>query len=111
MLFRSIQRFYTAYFNPYLNFHRPCGFARISVDARGRRQRKYAAEDYATPYERLRAMSEGHRYLKEGLRWELLDSQAYQYSDTEAARRMMRAKSELLRQCKLESPLPPRFPC
>jgi transposase InsO family protein len=25
----EIQRFYTAYFNPYLNYHRPCGFATI----------------------------------------------------------------------------------
>ncbi|HYL92976.1 MAG TPA: integrase [Alphaproteobacteria bacterium] len=106
-----IQRFYTAHFNPYLNYHRPCGFAHVELDARGRRQRRYRQQDYATPYEKLRSLPAAHRYLKEGLRWELLDRFAYAVSDTEAARRMMRAKTELLRQCKLESPFPPRFAC
>ena len=106
-----IQRFYTAYFNPYLNYHRPCGFAQVRVDERGRRRRRYRHQDYATPYETLRSLAEAHRYLKDGLRWELLDRFAYALSDTEAARRMVHAKTELLRQCKVESPLPPRFAC
>jgi hypothetical protein len=45
------------------------------------------------------------------MRWEILDGFAYALSDTEAARRMMRAKAGLLRQSKLESPFPPRFEC
>lgn len=106
-----IQRFYTAHFNPYLNYHRPCGFAQVQVDERGRRRRHYRREDYATPYEKLRSLPEAHRYLKEGLRWELLDGFAYALSDTAAAQAMMRAKTELLRECKSESPLPPRFSC
>ena len=106
-----IQRFYTAHFNPYLNYHRPCGFAQVQLDERGRRRRRYRQEDYATPYEKLRCLPEAHRYLKEGLRWEILDGFAYALSDTEAAKRMMRAKTELLRECKLESPFPPRFVC
>jgi transposase InsO family protein len=105
----EIQRFYTAYFNPYLNYHRPCGFAREHVDERGRRRRRYRAEDYATPYERFRILSGAHRYLKDGLTWELLDRFAYRNSDTEAARQMSRAKTELLQRCKLECPVPPRF--
>ena len=107
----TIQRFYVAYFNPYLNYHRPCGFAQVRLDERGRRRRLYRAADYVTPYEKLRSLPEAHRYLKEGMRWELLDRFAYAMSDTEAARRMMRAKSEILRSCKLESPFPPRFAC
>jgi hypothetical protein len=106
-----IQRFYTAYFNPYLNYHRPCGFAQVKLDERGRRQRRYRHQDYATPYEKLRSLPEAHRHLKDGMRWEILDGFAYALSDTEAARRMMRAKAELLRECKLESPFPPRFEC
>lgn len=105
----SIQLFYTTSFNPYLNYHRPCGFAQVQWDERGRRKRRYRHEDYATPYEKLRSLPEAHRYLKEGLRWELLDGFAYALSDTEAAQRMIRAKDELLRRCKLESPFPPRF--
>jgi len=106
-----IQRFYMAYFNPYLNYHRPCGFAQVQLDERGRQRRRYRHGDYMTPYEKLRSLPRAHAYLKEGLRWELLDRFAYHISDTEAAQRMMRAKTELLRQCKLESPFPPRFAC
>ena len=106
-----IQRFYMAHLNPYLNYHRPCGFAQVQLDERGRRRRRYPQEEYATPYEKLRSLPEAHRYLKDGIRWELLDGFAYALSDTEAAQRMMRAKTELLRQCKLESPFPTRFAC
>jgi hypothetical protein len=98
----QIQRFYMAHFNPYLNYHRPCGFAQVRLDERGRRRRHYRKEDYVTPY----ALPDAHRHLKDGIRWELLDRLPYAHSDTEAARRMMRAKAELLRQCKLESSFP-----
>jgi transposase InsO family protein len=104
----AIQRFYTAHFNPYLNYHRPWGFAQVRYDGCGRRQRHYAAEDYATPYEKLRLLPDSHRYLKEGMRWEVLDKIAYAVSDTEAGRHMMSAKGELLRRCKTESPEAPR---
>lgn len=106
-----LQRFYTAHFNPYLNYHRPCGFAQVQLDEKGRRRRRYRKEDYATPYEKLRSLPEAHRYLKEGIGWELLDRLAYALSDTQAAARMMRVKTELLRTCKLESPFPPAFVC
>jgi hypothetical protein len=81
------------------------------LDERGRRRRCYRHQDYQTPYEKLRSLPEAHRYLKEGMRWELLDGFAYALSDTDAVRRMMRAKAELLRRCKLGSPFPPRFEC
>jgi hypothetical protein len=105
----AIQRFYTAHFNPYLNYHRPCGFAQVGQDAKGRQQRRYLAEDYVTPYEKLRMLPNGQRYLKDELTWARLDQIAYAVSDTEAARRMMRAKTELLRCSKIESPEAPRF--
>jgi transposase InsO family protein len=104
----AIQRFYTAHFNPYLNYHRPCGFAQVRYDSRGRRQRHYVAADYATPYEKLRSLPNGHGYLKEHVRWAQLDKIAYTLSDTEAARRMMAAKAELLCACKWESPEAPK---
>ena len=71
----------------------------MNLDERGRRQRRYPHQDYATPYEKLRSLPEAHRYLKEGLRWAILDGFANGLSDTEAARTMMRAKAELLREC------------
>ena len=33
-----IQHFYSAHFNPYLNYHRPCAQAEVEVDAKGRQR-------------------------------------------------------------------------
>ncbi len=42
----QVQLFYTADFNPYLNYHRPCGFARVELSDNGKRRRRYRHEDY-----------------------------------------------------------------
>ena len=42
-----IQRFYQQHFNPYLNFHRPCGQPEIESDAKGKQKRVY--RHYQTP--------------------------------------------------------------
>jgi hypothetical protein len=104
-----LHKFYAAYFNPYLNYHRPCGFATLVTDGRGRRRRLYRAADYATPYEKLKSLPEAKQYLKPGITWELLDQLASRMSDTEWARRMRQAKAALLQSCKSEWPNPPRF--
>ena len=103
----AVQKFYTAHFNPYLNYHRPCGFATTSFNARGKRTRKYKAEDYRTPYEKLKSLPEADQYLKQDTSFAKLDRVAKKMSDTECARKMGEAKTKLLRQCKMESPFPP----
>jgi transposase InsO family protein len=105
----AVQKFYTAQMNPYLNYHRPCGFATVSVDARGKRQRRYKPSDYATPYEKLKSLPNAEQYLTANLAFAQLDQTASRVSDTECAERMGAAKSKLLRSCKIESPFPPRF--
>ncbi len=104
-----VQEFYLRFLNPYLNYHRPCGFPSVTLDEKGKRHRSYPAADYATPYEKLRSLRESGAILKPGWSWEGLQQIANAASDTEFAERMRRAKSELLRQCKLESPIPPRW--
>lgn len=99
----SINRFYEEHFNAYLNFHRPCGFATVTVDAKGRRSKKY--KTYETPYERLRSLvnaarvqpSEPERYLREGISLKILDEIASRQSDNEAAKAMQEAKDRLFR--------------
>jgi len=103
----AVQKFYTAHFNPYLNYHRPCGFATTSFNARGKRTRHYKAADYQTPYEKLKSLPEAERYLKQEVSLARLDRIATKMSDTECARKMGAAKVKLLRQCKMESPFPP----
>lgn len=105
----ALQKFYTAHLNPYLNYHRPCGFATVSLDARGRRQRRYKAQDYATPYEKLKSLPEPASYLKPTVSLAQLDALASRMSDTECARKLYAAKAQLLRRCKSESPIPPRL--
>jgi transposase InsO family protein len=92
----AFQQFYVAHLNPYLNFHRPCGFATIQKSARGKRRRIYKVEDYRTPYEKFRSLPDWEKYLKPGITVEMLERQAQAMSDTEAAQRMQKAKISLL---------------
>jgi hypothetical protein len=95
-----LQKFYTSQMNPYLNFHRPCGFATFQTDQRGRRKRIYRRQDYRTPYEKLTELTKWQLYLKPGISEQALAGQAAAMSDTEAAKRMQKAKQELLQRCR-----------
>jgi len=105
----AVHKFYTAHLNGYLNFHRPCGFATVIYDERGKRRRNYKAEDYATPYEKLKSLPGAAGYLKENVSFVWLDQQANRMSDTEYAKKMAAAKASLVSKVKSESPVPPRF--
>jgi len=96
----QIHRFYAEFLNPYLNFHRPCGFATIEVNARGKRRRHYPADDYRTPYEKLSSLPRWKKYLKGGVTASSLNKLANQHSDTEAAKLMQEAKIALLAQAR-----------
>jgi transposase InsO family protein len=43
----AIEGFYEQHFNPYLNFHRPCGVPEVVTDGKGKQRRIYRW--YATP--------------------------------------------------------------
>ena len=94
------QQFYTAHFNPYLNFHRPCGFASLFIGKGGKRTRRYKAEDYRTPYEKLISLTAWEKQLKPGITAALLQQQAMRKSDTEAASQMQKAKNALETKCR-----------
>ncbi len=96
----AFQKFYTRHLNPYLNYHRPCGYATIQTLARGKRKRLYRPADYRTPWEKLTSLAGWQQYLKPGLTAEWLQHQAAPMSDTEAARQMQQAKVALLAQCR-----------
>jgi transposase InsO family protein len=105
----AIGEFYTHHLNPYLNYHRPCGFATVSLDERGKRQRKYKTEDYRTPFEKLKSLERPEQYLQPGVSLAELERESLAMSDTECARPMSAAKAKLFRQCQVQSPVPPRF--
>jgi hypothetical protein len=89
----AIERFYEEHFNPYLNFHRPCGVPERTSDAKGKEKRVYRW--YATPWQILRQLPNLAAHLKSDVTIENLDRQAQASSDTEAAWQMQKAKREL----------------
>jgi len=70
----------------------------------GKRKREYKREDYATPYEKPKTLAETEKYLKPKMTFARLDEAAMKMSDTECARKISLAKTQLLRNCKIESP-------
>ena len=90
-----INGFYREHFNAYLNFHRPCGFATVTVDEKGRRHRKY--ETYQTPHERLKSLKDAADYLRDGVSLESLDKMAAKQTDNEAAAAMQEARNRLFK--------------
>jgi transposase InsO family protein len=89
----AIGEFYERYFNPYLNFHRPCGVPETVTNAKGKQRRVYRW--YATPWEILRQLPGLAGRLKPGTLQSDLEQLAAKESDTAAARRMQEAKRKL----------------
>jgi transposase InsO family protein len=89
----AIETFYEQHFNPYLNFHRPCGVPEPVTNAKGKVKRVYRW--YATPWEILRQLPGLGGYLKEDVTLEGLERQARAQSDTKAAVEMQAAKQKL----------------
>ena len=95
----AVDEFYRHWFNPYLNYHRPCSFATVTTDVKGKQKKVY--DVYLTPYERLRQISPLERFLKPGLTLAGLEEFASADSDTGFARKMQAAKRELFQLCGL----------
>lgn len=88
---RLINEFCHNWLNPYLNYHRPCGFATSKFDHKGKEKKIY--ETYMTPYEKLKSLKNAESYLKRHLFFEDLDHRADRESDTEFALKMNEAKA------------------
>jgi transposase InsO family protein len=89
----AINEFYRQHFNPYLNFHRPCGVPELETNAKGKTKRVYRW--YATPWENLRRLPDLAKALKPDLTIQDLERQARAQTDTEAAVEMQKAKQKL----------------
>ena len=90
-----INEFNQKYLVPYINFHRPCYFAKIKIDAKGKEKKTYPYELMMTPYEKLKSLPNVEQYLKEDVSLADLDVQATARTDLDAARDMQKARSKL----------------
>jgi len=93
-----INKFNRDFFNPYINFHRPCFFPVPIIDPKGKTRKTYPYEEVRTPYERLKSLPKAESYLRPGVTFEVLDAIANQMSDNQFAERMVKAHSNLFQQ-------------
>lgn len=92
-----INNFYKNVFNDYLNYHRPCAFPEIKINAKGKEIRYYPKENYLMPYEKLKSLQNAEQYLKPGITFAELDKIAYTMYDTQYAEYMQNEKSKMLK--------------
>jgi hypothetical protein len=86
-----VQEYLQTYFNTYLNFHRACAFPTIKTDKKGKQLRNYKAEDYYTPYEKLKEIDPKGECLKSGITYEKLDKLESEKSDYDYLKNMQEA--------------------
>lgn len=90
-----INDYYKMYFNPYLNFHRPCAFPTIQIDQKGKKTKAY--NHYEIPYERLKSLPNAKKFLTPWTTFEALDAIAYSHSDNEFATIMREEERKLFK--------------
>jgi transposase InsO family protein len=95
---QQLNAYHGEFFNPYINFHRPCFFPVLIVDSKGKVRKKYPYQEVMTPYEKLKSLSEAAKYLAHGVTFSTLEAIAGQMSDNEFAERMVQARSDLFQQ-------------
>lgn len=93
-----INEFNHNYLVPYLNFHRPCYFAEVKIDKKGKEKKTYPYRSMMTPYEKLKSLPNAEHYLKPGITFKILDQQMLALSDLQAAQAMKKARVQLFRE-------------
>lgn len=93
----KINNFYFNFFNEYLNFHRPCGYAVLKEDKnkKGKIKKVYPTDNYQTPYDKLKSLPNANIYLKEGISFSMLDKIAMRYTDNQMAEIIQKERDKL----------------
>ena len=92
----NVDSYHREFLNPYLNFHRPCCFARPHSGNIDETNRVDDCQAVATPYERLKALPNVQSYLLPGVRLSALDEFALSVCDNDAALQLNEAKGQLV---------------
>ena len=92
-----INTFCQNYFNTYLNFYRPCGFATTEADHKGKQKKIYELENYFTPYQKLKTLENWTQYLAPGRTQKELNDICLNCSATDFAELMQKEKTKLFK--------------
>ena len=95
---RVMDAFNREHLDVYLNYHRPCGFATVTIDHRGKERKKY--DIYLTPFEKLKTLKDWAQYLRPGVTPESLEIIAARMSDTECATQKEKARARMFEDIK-----------
>jgi hypothetical protein len=87
--------FNVKYLCPHINYHRPCFFPEIKIDAKGKQRKIYPYKNMMTPYDKLKSLVEAVQYLKPGITFEILDELAMRISDNESATQLRTERNKL----------------
>ena len=90
-----INEFNVNFLYSYINFHRPCFFPEIKMDAKGKQRKTYPYENMMTPYDKLKSLARPEQYLKPKMTFEILDEVAMEFSDNEAALQLQTERNKL----------------
>jgi hypothetical protein len=91
----QLNAFHRDHLNPYINFHRPCFFPVVIIDAKGKARKRYPYEAMMTPYDKFTSLPKPAQYLKPGRTLRQLEAIATAISDHEAAKHLNTAKHKL----------------
>ncbi len=91
----KINRFNFNALNPYVNYHRPCLYATVTVDEKGKIKKTYKFNDVMTPYDKFKSLSQAEQYLRDGLSFEKLDDIANAMTDNKAAEKLQQERKLL----------------
>jgi hypothetical protein len=92
-----INKFYREHLIPYLNFHRPCAFAKIEIFPNGKKKITYPPANYMTPYEKLKSLPNWQQYLRPGVTPQILEALANAKTPNQAAKELQETKRELMK--------------
>ncbi len=95
-LAKPINAFYLDTFNPWVNYHRPCLFAKEVIGPKGKVYKKYENRDVQTPLDKLTGLcAQGLATLRSGITLKALHQRAQLESDLQATHSMQQAKATL----------------
>lgn len=90
-----INEFCRDHLNPYVNLHRPCLFAKESVDAKGKVRKTYPQDLIQTPLDKLATVPDVGSFLRQGVTIEQVQAKAKVQTDLDAAKAMNVARLKL----------------